>query len=59
MRTKKQIRQIDKRKVRRVLNLVPDFFKAVSGRRLNRNGWDRGVSRSEVRSCRDAPEFRE
>lgn len=54
MTTKKQNRQIWKRKVRRVLKIVPDFFKQASGSRLNKNGYGRALSRSDVRQHPEA-----
>jgi hypothetical protein len=49
MATKKQNRQIDKRKQRRVLNRVMDFFTRVSGHRLNLHRCNSNINRVSVR----------
>lgn len=48
MATKKQNRRHTKRRVRRALNQALDFFKAVSGRRVNRIGYGTGISRRDL-----------
>lgn len=49
MATKKQNRRYTKRRVRRALNGALDFFKGVSGRRVNKHLYGGGITKRDVK----------